>query len=115
LIRSRPSVRAPGNSPPARTLFEAENAFWRAWGQACYESYGDRLRVLDRKADGKWVKAVAETSSGKLLVCEDHSSEGGWLDCDNNISEREKVRVRAELRDGGDFVTATGWSRWVHA
>jgi hypothetical protein len=88
---------------------------WQAWGHACYESHGDHLRVLDRKADGKWVKAVAETSSGKLLVCEDHSSEGGWLDCNNNISEKEKVRVRAELWNGGDFITATGWSQWVSA
>jgi hypothetical protein len=85
------------------------------WGIGCYVGNGDKVVVRDWKADGKWVKSVVEVSDGSYRYCEDHGADGPEIRCDYNLSEKLKVRVRAELWNGRDFITATDWSRWVAA
>ncbi|SDZ55645.1 serine/threonine protein kinase [Saccharopolyspora shandongensis] len=83
-------------------------------GTGCFEAVGDHLFAQDTNKDGMWVKTVSETDYGRKDECkDDNSAEGPPVDCNLDLSEKGKVRIKVELWDGKTKVTESAWSKFV--
>jgi hypothetical protein len=82
-------------------------------GTGCFEAYGDHLFAHDTKADGMWIKTVAETDYGRVVECKDAGAEGGPIDCDFDMSEKGRIHFKVELWDGQTKISETSWSKFV--
>ncbi len=82
-------------------------------GTGCFEAIGDHLFAQDTKADGMWIKTVAETDYGRVEECKDGNSEGGPVDCNLDLSEKGRVHFKIELWDAKTKISDTAWSKFV--
>jgi serine/threonine-protein kinase len=82
-------------------------------GTGCFEAIGDHLFAHDTKADGMWIKTVAETDYGRVDECRDGNSEGGPVDCNLDMSEKGRVHFKVELWDAQTKLSETAWSKFV--
>lgn len=86
----------------------------KARGNGCFHAGGDKVSARDLSGDGRSVTTVAETDYGKTVKCRDtNTAAGGPVTCDNNLRESGRVRIRVELWDDGEKVSATPWSEYV--
>ncbi|GAA4616319.1 hypothetical protein GCM10023108_28480 [Saccharopolyspora hordei] len=79
-------------------------------GTGCFEAVGDHLVAHDTNKDGLWVKTVAKAVGGKVVECEDTNSTGNPVDCDQDLSEKGRLRFQVELWDGRNRIAETPWS-----
>lgn len=85
-----------------------------ARGTGCFDSNGDWFLANDQAKDGLGVRVDWNTDYGRNGDCWDRGGAGGGGKlCNENLSEKGKVRIQIELWDGNKRVAQSGWSKYV--
>lgn len=82
-------------------------------GAGCFQSYGDKIGVHDRKKDGIGVQVKWETDYGRSGTCRDENSNGGMGYCNYNMKEGQEVRIWLQFTDNGSVIDDIGPSQWL--
>ena len=78
----------------------ARDCISTAGATACFESYGDKFYVKDRKKDGYSAYAFWFTNYGRDGACINRRGAGKWKRCNYNMKEGKGIGWYAQTRDG---------------
>lgn len=83
-------------------------------GAGCFQPYGDKIGVEDRKKDGIGVQVRWEVDYDRPgRTCRDENSSGGMGYCNYNMKEGQEIRIWLEFTDNGEVIDSIGPSQWL--